>query len=232
MARLAPTPFLRLRPAAAPATQRGRRLRWAEFVALFIAIPLMIAVALPPRLMFAALFTLSLGGLGLLVMTGGFDWRFLRRGWRQLPWAEAGLIILAVMATGVVILSVTQPERLFALTRHAPRWMLFILLLYPLLSALPQELIFRALFFHRYGALMPGRWAALAVNAAVFSLAHLMYWNPIVLVMTAIGGWLFGRAYLDRGFPAAWFLHMIAGNSVFLVGMGGWFYSGAVVRPF
>lgn len=225
-------PRLPLRPAAAPATRRGRLLRWAEFAALFVLVPLAIALALPPQRMFQALFALSLVGLGLLVVTGGFDWRFLRRGWRQLPWAEAGLIALAVLAAGVLLLSATRPEALFALPRHAPRWALMIVLLYPLLSALPQEVIFRALFFHRYGALMPSRRVAMAANAAVFSLAHLMYWNPVVLAMTAIGGWLFARAYLDRGFPAAWMLHAVAGNCVFLVGMGTWFYSGAVVRPF
>lgn len=221
-----------LRPAAAPRTRLGRRLRWVEFTALFVLTPLAIALVLPPRMMFAALFSLTLAGLGLLLITGGFDWRFLRRGWRQLPWAEAGLIALAIAISGAVLLSATRPEALFALPRHAPRWALFILLLYPLLSALPQELIFRALFFHRYGALMPSRGVAMAANAAVFSLAHLMYWNPVVLVMTGLGGWLFARAYLDRGFPAAWFLHAVAGNSLFLVGMGSWFYSGAVVRPF
>ena len=220
------------RPAAAPTTRRGRLLRWAEFAALFVLAPLLIALFLPPRMMFPALALFSLGGLGLLLLTGGFDWRFLRRGWWHLPWAEAGLVALAVLATGAAILSATRPEALFFLPRNAPQFMLLIALLYPLLSALPQELIFRALFFHRYGALMPSRRAAMLANAAVFAHAHLMYWSVVVLVMTAVGGWLFARAYLDRGFPAAWFLHALAGNAIFLVGMGAYFYTGAVQRPF
>src|SRR5690606_32151823 len=36
--------LLALRPAAAPATRRGRRLRWAEFATLFVVLPLVIAV--------------------------------------------------------------------------------------------------------------------------------------------------------------------------------------------
>ena len=220
------------RPAAAPATSRGRWLRWAEFATLFVLAPLLIALFLPPRRMFAALALFSLAGLGLLLVTGGFDWRFLRRGWRHLPWAEAGLLALAVLAAGIAILSLTRPEALFFLPRNAPQFMLLIALLYPLLSALPQELIFRALFFHRYGAMMPSRRVALLANAAVFAHAHLMYWSVIVLAMTAVGGWLFARAYLDRGFPSAWFLHALAGNVIFLVGMGAYFYTGAVQRPF
>ena len=74
--------------------------------------------------------------------------------------------------------------------------------------------------------------AALIVNAGIFSLAHLMYWSPVVLAMTFVGGWLFARAYVLRGFPAAWVLHAVGGNAVFAVGLGVWFYSGNVVRPF
>ena len=221
-----------LRPAAAPSTRRGRWLRWAEFAALFVALPLVMALFLPPHRMFAALFLFSLGGLGLLVVTGGFDWRFLRRGWRQPPWREAGLVALAVLVCGAAVLLIGGRGQVFSLPRRAPDLMLMILLLYPLLSALPQELIFRALFFHRYGAMMPSRRVALAVNAAVFAHAHLMYWSVVVLVFTAVGGWLFARAYLDRGFPAAWLLHAVAGNAIFMVGMGAYFYTGAVQRPF
>lgn len=224
--------LITLRPAAAPATRHGRLLRWAEFAVLFVVLPLVIALFLPPRLMFPALFLFTLGGLGLLLLTGSFDWHFLRRGWRQLPWAEAGLIALAVLASGLAILWLGGRGTPFALPRQAPQLMLLIVFLYPLLSALPQELIFRALFFHRYGTLMPSRRVAVAVNAAVFAHAHLMYWSPVVLVFTAVGGWLFARAYMTRGFPAAWFLHAVAGNVIFLVGMGAYFYTGAVQRPF
>ncbi|MFD2440089.1 hypothetical protein ACFSS8_08385 [Paracoccus kondratievae] len=46
------------------------------------------------------------------------------------------------------------------------------------------------------------------------------------------GGWVFAYAYVRRGFPAAWVLHAVAGNVLFAVGMGVYFYSGNVVRPF
>lgn len=211
----------------------ARRARlWAEFAALYVVIPVTIAVALPPRQMFPALFLLTLFGLALLASTGGFEWRTLWRGWRRVPWAEAGLIALAVLAFGLAILTLLRPEARFGLLRQNPAFLLVIWALYPLLSALPQELIFRPLFFHRYGGLIPHGPSALIVNAAIFSLAHLMYWSPVVLAMTAVGGWLFARAYVTRGFPAALVLHAVAGNMIFAVGLGTWFYSGNVVRPF
>jgi membrane protease YdiL (CAAX protease family) len=104
-----------------------------------------------------------------------------------------------------------------------------ILTLYPLLSALPQELVFRPLFFRRYGALFPGTAAAVACNALVFGLAHLMFWNWVALALTVAGGLIFARAYLGRGgFAMAVVLHAVCGAIIFTSGLGTFFYHGAV----
>ena len=219
--------------AGPPALSQPPRLRlWIEFLGLYVGAPLAIALALPPRYMFAALLGFTLLGLGLLWRSGGFRWGTLLRGWNRVPWTEASLVAIAVLATGFLLLGTTRPDALFAILRHQPAFLLLIWALYPLLSALPQELIFRPLFFHRYGTLLPRGRSALLANAAACSFAHLMYWSPVVLVMTFIGGFIFARAYLTRGFPAAWVLHAVGGNLVFAVGLGTWFYSGNVTRPF
>lgn len=202
-----------------------------EFAALYIGAPLAIALFLPPNQMFLALFAFSIAGLILLWGTGGFHWGSLFRG-RLMPWWEILGTGLAVLVAGYVILSLFRPDALFSLLRTNPEFMLVIWCLYPLLSALPQELIFRPLFFHRYARLLPAGKGAIALNAAIFAFAHLMYWSWIVAIMTFIGGWIFARAYLRHGFPAAWVLHAVAGNILFAVGMGYYFYSGNVVRPF
>ncbi|MFI0394770.1 CPBP family glutamic-type intramembrane protease [Paracoccus jiaweipingae] len=209
-----------------------RALLWAEFGALFIAAPLAIALFLPPRQMFGALFAFTLVGLFLIWRTGQFDWRGLGRGWARVDWRRAAGFAVAVGLVSWGGVQLTAPQAALGLWRDHPRLLLLIWLLYPLLSALPQELIFRALFFHRYATLMGGPRAALWVNAAVFSLAHLMYWNLLVAAMTFAGGFIFARAYVSRGFPSALVLHALAGNMLFTAGMGLYFYSGNVVRPF
>lgn len=211
-------------------TEARRRRLWVEFAALYLGAPLAIAVLLPPRAMFPALFALTLAGLALLARTGGFDWRGLWRG-RIAPAQVAGFGLL-VGLVGLAVLGLLRPDRL--VLPGVARWRLLgmIWLLYPLLSALPQELIFRPLFFHRYGALLPNPRHAVLLNATVFSFAHLMYWSVVVLTLTFAGGLIFARAYLTRGFPTAWALHAIAGNVLFTVGMGVYFWSGNVVRPF
>ncbi len=209
-----------------------RVLIWAEFAALYIGAPLVIAVFMPGHLLFEALALFSAAGLILLWLTGGFHWHSLVRGWRRLPWLEILGMIVITLALGALILWFTRPGAIFNMARQRPEFMLVIWALYPILSALPQELIFRPLFFHRYGAILPAGQGAIAMNAAIFSFAHLMYWSWVVAILTFVGGWFFARAYVKRGFPSAWVLHAVAGNALFTVGMGVYFYSGNVVRPF
>ncbi|MBA4490355.1 CPBP family intramembrane glutamic endopeptidase [Paracoccus sp. S1E-3] len=212
--------------------QTGRAALAVEFAALFVAIPVAIALFLPPTLLFPALFAFSVLGLILLWWTGGFDFRGLIRGWGRFDWPLFAAFAVLTALVSIAVLYATRPESLFSFLRRDPRFLLLVWLLYPLLSALPQELIFRVLFFHRYSRLFSGPRQGVLVNAAIFSLAHLMYWNWIVAIFTFAGGLAFSTGYLRRGFPWAWALHAIAGNILFAIGMGVYFYSGNVVRPF
>ena len=211
----------------------GARLR-TEFAAFFIVAPLVMAIALPPERMFTMLFGLTAIGLLLLHMTPSFRWRDLLAGQERIRWLWVWAIGLLVLGFGAAFLWLTRPEELFQIARQQPRLMLMILLLYPLVSALPQEIVYRALFFRRFAPILPtAPRAGLLFNAVVFSMAHLMYWSGLVLLMTFLGGLAFAWAYeRHRSFPMAVLLHAAAGNAIFLVGLGVFFYSGNVVRPF
>lgn len=209
-----------------------RRL-WVEFLLFYLAAPVLIAVFLPPTQMFPALFLFTAGGVALLSLTPGFRWAELRHGWANWSWREIVLFAAAVSVVSVAVLLWSRPGALFVLPRERPGLLAMIWLLYPLISALPQELLFRALFFRRYFSLLPNGGAAHVLNAALFSLAHLMYWSWIVATMTFFGGLLFSWAYRQRGsFFLAVLLHAVAGNILFAVGLGVYFYSGNVQRPF
>ncbi len=213
-------------------TGRAKWALWTEFMALYLLAPLVMALFLPPDMLFPALFGVTIVGLVLLWQTGGFRWRSLFTGWRQVDWSFAILFALGVGLLGWGIMRATQPEYIRALTLPRVRFLALIWLLYPILSALPQELVFRPLFFYRYGALFPDPRSAALINAAIFSFAHLMYWSVIVAILTFAGGLVFAWAYQRRGFVSAWLLHSLAGNMLFAVGMGYYFWSGNVVRPF
>jgi membrane protease YdiL (CAAX protease family) len=203
-----------------------RTARAVEFVALFVASPLAMALALPPDALFPALFAVTAVAAALLARTPGFAWGELARGrvdWR-LVWMAAAAT--AFVAGGLVW--ILAPGQALALPRARPGLWLTILALYPVLSALPQELVFRPLFFRRYGTLFPSTGAALVANGAVFALAHLMFWNWVAPVLTFAGGLIFAQAYLARGFPTAVVLHAVCGGIVFTSGLGLYFYHGAV----
>ncbi len=225
-------------PGRFPGPDRGRRRRLlAEFLALYALAPLAMAVLLPPLWMFPALLAVMAVALVLLHLTPGFRWGELLAGLGALRRARGwGLVLAFAAVTALVswgILRAAHPDALFALPRERPGLMAVIFLLYPWLSALPQEIIFRVLFFRRYGGLMPGPGPALVINAAVFSLAHLMYWSWVVLVLTFAGGLVFAWAFvIGRSFPLAFLLHVVAGWILFAFGMGVYFYAGNVVRPF
>ncbi|TCL08837.1 CAAX prenyl protease-like protein [Shimia isoporae] len=214
----------------------SQNYRWqlcVEFCLLFVAAPVLIATLLPATVMFTALFALTALGLGLLHITLGFRWHFLREGISEIKLGET-LVFTALMFIACFgVMRIFASEAAFFLLRNEPLLLLMILIFYPIVSALPQELVFRPLFFRRYKAILPDGAASIWLNAALFSLAHLMYWSWIVAIMTFIGGLIFAHSYKERrSLPLAVLQHAIAGNIIFLVGLGVFFYSGNVVRPF
>ena len=209
------------------------RLR-AEFLLFYIGVPLVTAVFLPPSWMFPVLFAMTGGGLVLLAVTPGFHWRELAEGSNHVSWRLVLIVGLATAILGTVIIQWTAPQAFLFLIRTNPQLMLMIALLYPILSALPQEIVFRPLFFRRYGPILPAqRSRAILLNSGIFSFAHLMYWSWIVAAMTFVGGLIFAKSYRVRGsFAEAVIAHSVAGVVIFALGLGVFFYSGNVTRPF
>ena len=218
-----------------PAASRAPRARLAaEFAALYLAAPVAVAVALPPSLLLPLVLTLTAAGAALLHATPGFEWRDLTTGWRRIAWGRVAVLAALTTAVGLAVVLALRPGALLEPGRSMPLLLVAIVVLYPPLSALPQEILFRPLFFRRYGVLLPrGETARIVLNAAVFSLAHLVYWSWVVTLLTFAGGLAFAHAYhVRRSFPEAVALHAAAGCVLFALGLGAWFYAGNARRPF
>jgi len=211
---------------ASTATAVPARPHWSRAIeagVLYLGAPLVMALVLPPSALFPTLFALTALAMVLLALTPEFRWSELARGWGRLDWAHVGLVAVVTAAACGLVVWLLVPGQALRLPRTMPGLWLLILLLYPLLSALPQEILFRLLFFRRYGGLFPSQGAALAANAAAFGLAHLMFWNSVAVGMSAVGGLIFAHGYLARGgFPMAVVLHAVCGA------IGTFFYHGAV----
>lgn len=143
----------------------------------------------------------------------GLNWTsFLRR-------ISLTFIVVALATTFFVWFQ--DKEALFYVPKHNPGLFIVIVGVYTIVSVWPQELIFRTFFFERYAVLFRNKSLLVFVNAIVFSLAHLFFRNTLVLILTFVGGLLFGYTYMKyRSTTAVSIEHALYGNWLFAVGMG------------
>ena len=179
--------------------------------------------------LFAALMPVLLGVLLFLLADRSFSLaRELTRGfgWRAL----LGIVAVFVIGGGAVAayMSSVYPALFLEFPTRRPDTFKRIMLLYPLMSVIVQELVFRTFFFHRYGPLF-GTQTALAVllNGLLFGYAHIVMGNAFAVWSTAIVGCLFAYRYVStRSLWAVWLEHSLWGALVFTVGLGRWFFTG------
>lgn len=219
-------------PTLSPETARlpGRSRRTLEALLLFVAAPIVHVVFFDRLGVFAPLAAVTAIGVLLLAITPGWRWGELVA-LSTLP--GHGRLILgftAVAATVIFALVVALiPDRLFGLPRYMPETWVMVMIFYPLVSVLGQELLFRPLFFRRYGDLFAGPVTLVLANAAVFALTHAFYQNWVALTLTFLGGLIFAEVYRrSRSFPLVFVLHTLAGQLIFTSGLGVYFYHGAI----
>ena len=119
---------------------------------------------------------------------------------------------------------------LFILARHEPFFLLIILVLYPVFSVYPQELIYRTWFFHRYAPLFRGQRMMIGVNALLFGYMHIIFHNPVAVILTLAGGVLFAKTYLKSGSTLLVSIeHSLYGGLIFTTGLGHHFFFGGIL---
>ncbi len=184
-----------------------------------------------PWMLFPALWLLALTCLFMLLR----DRRFRRERFCRIRGIGRDLVrhvmprfcVLATVITVYVWLF--RPDVLFSLIRERPMVWVIIMVGYPIASVYPQEIIWRTFFFRRYRGLFRGRWAMIAASAAAFGFVHIVFHNWMAVVFTLIGGVLFADTYArTKSTLAASIEHALYGCFVFTIGLGRYFYSGAV----
>ena len=137
-------------------------------------------------------------------------------------------ILMRVPLVGITIallIWIFQPEQFFAFPSERPVLWMAVMILYPVLSALPQEFIYRTYFFHRYKPLISLRYGSVIFSALVFSFLHVVYDNWWAVGLSLIGGLLFGFTYRRTG-SLFWVTveHVLYGWIIFTLGFGNFFY--------
>ena len=201
-----------------------------EFALIFVGLPLLAGWqgqllrrwVIPQLLLLAGIF------LVLLWRDPSFD----RQQMRAIPgdWRRSLLRIVASFVLGgaaVLYLAWRSGVDLFSFPRERPFLWLLVVLLYPLLSALPQEVIFRAFLFHRYRRLFTDPRVMMLVSASAFALAHLQLGNLLAPGLTFLGGLLFAYTFgTTRSLPMVTLEHGLWGDWLFTLGLGVYFYGG------
>ncbi|WP_207222705.1 CPBP family intramembrane glutamic endopeptidase [Herbihabitans rhizosphaerae] len=209
-----------------------RGIRWAwlavEFAALFfVAVGVYAAIGspgspIPVLVVLAVAVTVYLvrqpdldrstfGGLGKLraELPSMLGW-----------WAASAAVI-------TVLLLIFSPERLLVFPRQEPVVWALVMVLYPLLSVYPQEMIFRAFLFHRYKPLFGTGAPVVAASAISFGFAHVIFGNWVSVGLTLIGGLIFAARYRKTGSVlVASVEHALYGCLVFTIGLGEFVYHG------
>lgn len=98
------------------------------------------------------------------------------------------------------------------------------LFLYPLVSVIPQELVYRVYFFHRYKKIVPEKYLLMLSNAIIFGLTHWIYGNWVAPIATFLVSWIFIFTYLkSKSLLNVSLEHYIYGFIMFTVGFGYFF---------
>ena len=193
-----------------------------EFILFFILYPIFLAISSIP--LNYKLYTVPFV-FTYVVYVSYLDRKalFFKRNFIKPPyfWKTTGFRLLIVIISSLTYMLFTNKDLLFISILTQPILWIKMIFVYTLFSVIPQEYIYRALYFHRYKDLFKSSGTFFLVNALVFSLGHLMFKSSLVLIITFIGGFLFAYTY-QKTKSIFWVSveHVIYGGWLFTVGMG------------
>ncbi len=197
-------------------------LRILEFTFLFFGIPLLIYFdrdLIHPSIFVAPVLVII---FILLKRTTSFRFKeLIRWGITKALWVKNIVILLVCLLLMLSYVIWFERENLFNLPRTRPWIYLGLCIFYPVVSAFGQEIIYRTFIYRRYGQLFPKAWQYILASGISFSFLHIVYYHPVSMIMTFIGGIYFAKVYLEtRSVLFTSVLHGLLGIFVFGVGLG------------
>ena len=228
----------RLVPSASPIK---RVLLGVECAALYVAVPWFYDMREYPRTLIPFLVVVGIVCFVWLLLDKSFDRQRLWN-WpsfkKHLPrifatWVLGTIVMIAfvMFIQGKPWLSDSARENvsLFGFLQRAPQVWIIVMVLYPLFSVYPQEIILRTFFFHRYKRLFTHPAAMIVANGLVFAWVHVIFENWIAVALCLPAGMLFAYTYWrSQSTITSGFEHALFGNAMWTVGLGWFFFAGSV----
>lgn len=194
-----------------------------EFFLIFILLPLLfLGGILENGMIMPLLWAVFLYVLVIMRRSGQ---RFFERPLRRRDFLRILKRYLVILPMLWLIALGLFPQNLFDFPRKEPVLWGILLVAYPIVSALVQEVIFRRFFFWRYRPLFKGNSIMILLNAMLFSYTHAVFLNPVAVILSFIGGLLFAFTYVrSRSLLLVTVEHTLYGNTLFTIGLGSFFY--------
>ena len=205
-------------------TNLDKQIRFCEMVLLFIGVPLSIIESKSNLVMFITLNAVAL--MCVIYLKRKKIKIFNKDEFSNPKFFKYQFLRVFFIGSAILIFSYIYDQKNFL---DLPKYNLFlwmiIIFVYPILSAFPQEIVYRTFFFKRYKHLFDNKITLVLVNAFLFSFAHVIFMNPIVLIFTFFGGIIFAYIYSTTNSLVKVSLeHGLFGDIVFSSGLGVYFY--------
>lgn len=203
---------------------RSRNYKILEFLLFFIAVPIIFKfntlegwLKIIPLFLIAGFFTV------LLLSDKSFDSKILYTfNFKQFRRSVYRLVVIAILIIGFTWWFYT--DLLFEYIVEEPYGYMVTFFLYPIASVIPQEIIYRVYFFHRYRSIFTNKLIFVFVNAFVFGLIHVIYDNWVAPIATFLAAILFVfNYYKSRTLLNVSFEHYVYGIILFTAGLGYFF---------
>mgnify|MGYP001455102972 FL=1 len=197
-----------------------------EFLIIFFLIPLVVIlinlfISNQKVFVFLPLFLVFFLSLYLLKKTPSFSFNSLKK---KIDWKFFFLISLVFVISGFFYTMILDRNLLFNLPKNYFFLWVAVMIFYPIFSVIPQEIIFRVLFFERYSCLFKNQFLYLILNSIIFAYIHLVFQNFHAFFITLITSPVFAHAYVNKSFKTCFLTHTIGGQLVFTYGLGNFFY--------
>jgi len=200
-------------------------VRWVEMAGIFLGVPLFLLGDFVPRHKIIVMLAVCIACLVLLLRDKTFDRsRFRMNGFRD--WRTLSMRFAVIASCLALYTVLVEPGNFMAILRHNPMFWALIMITYTFLSVVPQEIIYRGFFFHRYSSLFAHKTVSVIINAALFAFAHILFRNWVAVIGSFVAGLLWAATYLgSKSLLVVSIEHALYGNLVFTLGIGYYFYA-------
>jgi len=198
---------------------------WLEFILLFGGTPMIILQFRDRWLMVGLLWA---GAAGAFLYNRRFRRDETRRGGTVRDNIKYVFFRFALIAPVMTVATlITIPGSFLSFPRERPGLWVLVMLLYPVLSVWPQEMIYRAFVYRRYEPLFGRRAGYILASALAFGFMHIIFVNTVAVVLSVLGGLLFAGNYArHRSLVLVSIEHALYGCLIFTTGLGKFFFTG------